>query len=189
MIFLSTDFVFDGIKGNYTEEDLTSPLSYYGETKVEAEKLILDLNIGATIVRTSLVIGTDTCIARPNIVLRVADILKKGKPYKVPTDQYRTPTDADDLADAIISLAQKRVNGIINISGGERISVYELSKMVASAFELNSELLVPVKSSELPEPAKRPLDSSLNISKAKNLLDFNPTPIANTIERIKSFIK
>lgn len=189
MIFLSTDFVFDGLKGNYTEEDATSPLSYYGETKVEAEKSIIDLKIGASIVRTSLVIGNDEHLARPNIALRVIDNLKKGKPFKVSTDQFRTPTDADDLANGLITLAQKKVNGIFNISGGERISVYDLSKKVASAFELNDELLIPIKSSDLPEPAKRPLDSSLNIDKAINILAYKPTPLATSIERIKEYIK
>ncbi len=189
MIFLSTDFIFDGLKGNYTEEDTTSPLSYYGETKVEAEKSILDLKIGASIVRTSLVIGNDEHLARPNIALRVIDNLKKGKPFKVPIDQFRTPTDADDLANGIIRLAQKRDNGIFNISGGERISVYELSKKVASAFELSDELLIPIKSAELPEPAKRPLDSSLNIDKAINILGYKPTPLVTSIERIKEYIK
>ncbi|HCT31044.1 MAG TPA: NAD(P)-dependent oxidoreductase [Bacteroidales bacterium] len=189
MIFLSSDFIFDGNKGNYTEEDIPSPISYYGETKVEAEKSILDLNIGASIVRTSLVFGYDEQLARPNIVLRVIDNLKKGKSFKVPIDQFRTPTDADDLAKGIFGLAQKKLGGIYNISGGQRISVYELAKQVALAFGYNDELLIPVKSVDLPEPAKRPLDSGLNIDKAIKTLNYTPTPLASSIERIKDHIR
>lgn len=185
MIFLSSDFVFDGKKGNYTEDDSPSPISYYGETKVEAEKSILELNIGATIVRTSLVFGFDEHLSRSNIALKVIDHLKKGKPYKLPFDQLRTPTDAEELATALIVLAEKRVGGIYHISGDQKISVFDFAKQIASAFGFDNSLLVSTSTCELAEPARRPLDSSLNISKAMNIIGFKPKPLNESIYRLK----
>jgi len=185
MVFLSSDFIFDGKKGGYSETDTPSPISYYGETKVEAENCILQLDIGATIVRTSLVFGFEKHLARPNIALKVIDHLKNGKPYKLPIDQLRTPTYAEDLAAAIISLAEKRIGGIFNISGEQKISVYDFSKQIAATFGYNDSQLIPVSSKDLTEPAKRPLDSSLNISKAKQLIGFKPMPLADSIQKLK----
>ncbi len=188
MIFISSDFVFDGKKGDYTEEDSTSPVSYYGETKVEAEKSILELNIGATIVRTALVFGCDEHLSRPNIALKVIDHLKNGKPYKLPFDQFRTPTNAEELADALIKLAEKRVGGIFHISGDEKISVFDFAKQIAKVFGYDDSLLLSTSTLELAEAARRPLDSSLNISKAINLIGFKPKPLSHSIQSLKEHL-
>jgi len=82
LVFLSTDFVFDGKNGGYTETDTPAPVSYYGESKFEAEKIIQAMNIGAAIVRTSLVFGYEEHLSRPNIVIKVIDHLKRGNPIK-----------------------------------------------------------------------------------------------------------
>lgn len=185
MIFLSTDFVFDGKKGLYTETDIPSPISYYGETKVDAEKIVLESNIGATVVRTSLVFGYEDHISRSNIAIKVIEHLKDSRVYKVPFDQIRTPTFADDLASALIKLAGKKLGGIFNIAGDEVISVYDFSKKVANTFGFDESLLIPVSTGELSEPAKRPLNSSLDISKAKTLLSFKPTPLQSAIQTLK----
>lgn len=189
MIFLSSDFVFDGKNGNYTEEDNTFPISYYGETKVEAERIILELNIGATIVRTSLVFGFDESLARPNIALKVIDHLKNGKIYKLPYDQFRTPTDADDLAKALITLAEKRIGGIFHISGDQKVSVYDFAMQIADVFGYDNSLLVSTSTCELSEPARRPLDSSLNTSKAKSIFGFKPKPLSESIQDLKAQLK
>lgn len=185
MIFLSSDLIFDGQKGDYTETDAPSPISYYGETKVEAENSILGLNIGATIVRTSLVFGYEEHLARPNIALKVIDHLKGKKPYRIAADQLRTPTFAEDLASALITLAEKRTGGVFNISGDQKISVYDFSKQIAAVFNYDDSCLIPVSTKELAEPAKRPLDSSLNITKAKQLIGFKPTPLVDSIQKLK----
>lgn len=188
LIFLSTDFVFDGHKGNYVETDCTSPVSFYGETKVEAENAILGMDIGAAVIRTSMVYGFDNKLARPNLVLKLIDILKQGKPYRVPFDQIRTPTFAEDLAIAIEKLIAKKSSGIYHISGSEVINVADFSQMVTEIFSLNSSLLQPVTTIELAELSKRPLNSSLNIDKAMLELEFKPRTIAESLNIIKEQI-
>lgn len=185
LIFLSSDFVFDGSKGDYTEDDLATPVSFYGESKLEAEKIITGLNIGAAIVRTSLVYGYEAKMSRSNIVLKVVENLKKEKPYRVPFDQIRTPTFAEDLSSALIKIVESRVGGILNIAGSEKISVSDFAKLTAKVFKLDDSLLIPISTKELNEPSKRPLNTSLVISKAKTLLDYKPTPILEAMQIVK----
>jgi len=189
IIFLSSDFIFDGSKGDYSEEDTPAPISYYGETKFEAEKNLFDLNIGATIVRTSMVYGYEDHLARMNIALKVIDHLKNSKPYKVPFDQIRTPTFADDLALALACLAEKRLPGVFNVSGAEAISVFDFSKRIANVFEFDESLLIPVATKELSEPALRPLKTNLNIQKAIKEINFQPTTIDSSLNILKDQIK
>jgi len=189
MIFLSSDFIFDGNKGDYSEEDLSAPISYYGVTKLEAEKNLLDLNIGATIVRTSLVYGYEDHLARMNIALKVIDHLKNSKTYKVPSDQVRTPTFAEDLASALVTLAEKRLAGVYNVSGSEAISVFDFSKQIANVFGLDERLLIPVSTKELSEPALRPLKTNLNIQKAIKEFNYQPTTIENSLNILKEQCK
>jgi dTDP-4-dehydrorhamnose reductase len=185
LVFLSTDFIFDGSKGSYTEMDAPNPVNYYGESKLEAEKLIQASGVVNTIVRTSLVYGVETKLSRPNIITRVIDNLSKNKQYKVPSDQIRTPTYAPDLASAISHICLNRATGIYNISGDQVISVADFAILAAKAFNLNPELLLQVNSNDLTEAAPRPKNTSLDISKAKNDLNFKPTPIEMALGKIK----
>jgi dTDP-4-dehydrorhamnose reductase len=189
LILLSTDFVFDGKKGGYAETDTPSPILYYGETKRDAEKAITDLNIGATIVRTSLVFGYEEHLPRPNIAVKIIEHLKNGKTYKVPFDQIRTPTFAEDLASALVSLSENRMGGIFHIAGGEIISVFDLSMRIANVFGFDESLLLATSTKELAEPALRPLNTSLDIQKAKSMLGYNPTPLTDSIQILKEQYK
>jgi dTDP-4-dehydrorhamnose reductase len=185
LIFLSTDFVFDGKAGGYTETDIPNPILYYGESKVETENIIQGMNIGAAIVRTSLVYGYEEHLSRQNIVIKVLDHLKNGKPYKIPFDQIRTPTFAEDLALALVIIAEKRQSGLFHIAGGETVSVFEFSKRIAAVWGFDSSLLIPTLTKDLSEPAARPLNTSLDITKAKSLLGYNPTPLNDSMLMIK----
>lgn len=185
LVFLSTDFVFDGKAGNYTETDVPMPASFYGESKLEAENLIQALNVGATIVRTSLVFGYEDHLSRSNIATKVIDHLKVGKPYKVPFDQIRTPTFAEDLALALVNITQKKINGVFHVAGDEKISVADFSKQIAIAFGYDTSLLIPTSTKDLSEPAIRPLNSSLDISKAKAVLNYNPIALSDSINLLR----
>lgn len=185
LVFLSTDFIFDGIKGNYSEEDPVNPISYYGESKMEAEALLKSMNLSHAIARTSLVYGYEEKLSRSNILIRVVENLSKHKPYRVPTDQVRTPTLAEDLAVGIERLAVEKISGLYHISGNEHVSVADFSIMVAKTFGLDESLLQKVATKQLAEPAPRPLNSSLNIDKARKDLSYAPTPLNGGINLVK----
>lgn len=186
LVFLSTDFIFDGIKGNYTEEDAINPISYYGESKMESETLLKTMGIPHAVVRTSLVYGYDEKLSRPNILTRVVQNLGKQQKYRVPTDQIRTPTLAEDLAKGIEMIVDNKKEGLYNISGGDIISVADFATQVAKVFNLDDSFLQRVTTKELSEPAPRPLNSSLIIEKARRELNYTPTPIIEGIKIVKS---
>lgn len=183
---LSTDFVFDGKKGDYQETDEVNPLSYYAQSKVEAEQILLQSAYEKwAIARTIIVFGQANNMSRSNLVLWVYDSLKKGQEIHVVTDQFRTPTWADDLAKGCISIAQKDATGIFHLSGKDLVSMYDFALMVAEFFKLNQQLIKPITSSALNQAAKRPPRTGFNIRKAEEILDYHPIGLQ---EALKLFI-
>jgi len=121
---VSTDFIFDGAAGPYTEEAEGNPISFYGWSKWAAEKVVLHADINYAIARTVLVYGIAHDMSRSNIILWVKNSLEAGKPIRVVTDQWRSPTLAEDLAAGCWLLADREANGIFNISGRDFLTPY-----------------------------------------------------------------
>ena len=174
LVQLSTDFIFDGENGPYTEEDQPNPVSIYGESKLKGEEIIRESGIDAAILRTILVYGVAENMSRSNIVLWAKGALEGEKSINVVDDQYRSPTLAEDLADACILAATKRAKGVYNISGGETFSVLELVWRVAEFWNLDKGLITAVSSETLSQPAKRPPRTGFIIDKAQRELGFKP---------------
>ncbi len=173
-IYISTDFVFDGKSGYYAEEDHLNPISWYGFTKVQAESTVETSEIPWAIIRTCLVYGNIVNGTRSNIISWVKDNLQAGKEIKVVSDQYRTPTYVEDLARGIILVIQQRATGIFHISGKDMLTPYDIAIATADYFNLNKELIKKVDASVFTQPARRPLKTGFNITKAQNVLGFQP---------------
>jgi len=173
-IYVSTDFVFDGEKGNYSETDETSPVSYYGVTKLRAESFVSDSEIPWVIVRTCLVYGNALSGTRNNIISWVKQNLEQGKPIKVVSDQVRTPTYVEDLAKGILLIIEKKVEGIYHISGKDVLTPFEMAVRTADYFGLDKQLIEKVDASVFVQPAKRPPKTGFDISKAGKELGFEP---------------
>lgn len=173
-IHLSTDFIFDGTHGPLTEEEKPNPLSFYAETKLAAEKMVQASKLKWAMARTVLVYGIVDNMSRSNIVLWVKQNLEQGKTINVVDDQFRTPTLAEDLADGCILIAQKKAEGIYNISGKDFLSIIELAYKVADYYKLDKSLIKPSKSADIKQPAKRPPITGFIIDKAKKDLGYNP---------------
>jgi len=174
VIHLSTDFIFDGTSGPYKEEDEPNPLSFYGHSKWDAEKMVMQYPHPWSIVRTVLVYGVVPGLSRSNIVLWAKGALEKGDPIKVVNDQFRTPTLAEDLADGCIQIAEHEKQGIYNISGPDFMSVLELVERVANFYRLPTTLINPISSDTLNQAAKRPPRTGFDISKAEKDLHYKP---------------
>lgn len=172
-IFLSTDFVFDGQRGLYTEDDVPGPINYYGRTKLEAEDAVREYEHQWAIIRTVLVYGKSRG-TRNNLVTVVADKLNRGESYSVFDDQQRTPTYVEDLSAAIVTIIQQRAGGIFHISGEELLTPYEMACKTASLLQADSSLIKKVTAKDFVQPAKRPLKTGFNIEKAKRILGFSP---------------
>ncbi len=183
-IYISTDFVFDGNDGPYTESNEPKPINFYGESKLLAEELVMQSEVPWTIVRTVLLYGKTDKINRSNFIYWVRDNLQNGKQIKVVNDQIRTPTFIPDLATGIISIMEKLAVGIYHISGEEVMTPYYLALKVADLLMLNKELIVPVDSTTFSQPGKRPLKTGFIIEKAQKHLGFTPTPIDAALSQI-----
>ncbi len=188
-IHLSTDFIFDGTHGPLDENEKPNPLSYYAESKLEAEKIVERCNLDWAIVRTVLVFGIVDNMSRSNIVLWVKSNLEQGKKINVVDDQFRTPTLAEDLADGCILIAEKKAKGIYNISGKDFYSILELAHKVADYYHLDKSLINPSKSSDIKQPAKRPPITGFIIDKAKKDLGYNPHSFEEGIKILEEQMK
>jgi dTDP-4-dehydrorhamnose reductase len=171
---LSTDFIFDGVAGPYDENATPNSLSYYGDSKLAAENLLINSSIKWAIARTVLVYGIVSDMSRTNIILWVKKSLEDGKNIKVVTDQFRTPTLAEDLAMGCWLIADQEAQGIFNISGKDLLTPYEMAIKTADFFELDISLIEQADSSTFSQPAKRPPRTGLIIDKAIAKLGYKP---------------
>jgi len=167
LIYVSTDYVFDGEKGMYRESDVPNPINYYGLTKLISEEIVKSSDLLYTIVRPSAIYGIG--FGKLNFALFVANRLSNGESIKALIDQYVSPTLNTYLAQAITEIVELRPMGILHIAG-ERMNRYEFAVKIAEVLGLPKELINKGKMHEMNWRAKRPKDSSLNIERAKQLL-------------------
>jgi dTDP-4-dehydrorhamnose reductase len=182
-IFVSTDFVFDGEKGMYKEEEKPNPVNYYGQTKLEAEALVSQYQGNWVIVRTVLVYGKPVS-GRDNILSIVKGKLEKGEEYKVVSDQVRTPTYVEDLAAGITAIIQQQKKGIWHLSGDVVLTPFDMAVAVANYLELDNSLLKNVTANTFSQPARRPPKTGFEISKAKKELGFKPIPFSEGLRKM-----
>lgn len=179
---LSTDFIFNGKEGPLAEDAQPDPISHYGASKLAAERLVQATpGLRWAIARTVLVYGTVHGGGRSNIVLWVRDSLRNGQAINVVTDQWRTPTLAEDLAQGCWLLAQHSAQGIYHLSGRELLTPFQMAEQVADFFGLDKALLTPVDSSTFTQPARRPPRTGFLIAKAERELGYQPRTFAQGI--------
>jgi dTDP-4-dehydrorhamnose reductase len=184
LVYISTDYVFDGEKGDYNEQDKPNPINYYGLTKLEGEKQVTKNCQKYFILRTSVLYGWHPW--KQNFATWIINQLKQNKEITVVKDHYNTPTLADNLAEITIKAVQKDLQGLYHASGSERISRYQFAKQIAKTFNLDPNLIKPVKMSQLTAwIAKRPKDSSLNTDKIQKQLKTKPLNITEGLKRMK----
>lgn len=173
-IHLSTDFIFDGENGPYKEEDHPNPISFYGQSKLDAENIVKKANCDWAILRTVLVYGVTPGMSRSNIILWVKENLENRKPLKIVDDQWRTPTLAEDLAMGCYLTAKKKATGVFNISGEEVLTPHDMAERTADFFGLDFSLVTKVDASTFSQPAKRPPKTGFILDKAKEQLGYQP---------------
>jgi dTDP-4-dehydrorhamnose reductase len=189
LVHLSTDFIFNGAAGPYDEAAEPDPINYYGETKLESEKIVQTSDIKWAIARTVLVYGIAADMSRSNIILWVKKSLESGKAIQAVNDQWRTPTLAEDLADGCILIMEKEATGIFNISGKDLLNPYQMACMTADYFGLDKSLIKEVDSNIFTQPAKRPLKTGFLIEKAQKELGYSPKSFMDGIGILSKQIK
>lgn len=190
LIHISTDFVFDGMKGSeYDENDTPNPLHYYAESKLEGEKIVMASKLKWAILRTIIVYGVVDGNTRSNLVLWVKNNLEKKQKINVINDQFRAPTLSEDLAQACIMAAMKRAEGIYHVSGEKTYNILELANMIADFWKLDKSYINPVTSEQLNQPAKRPPRTGFVIDKAKKMLGYTPRSFHDGLKIVDKQLK
>lgn len=189
LLHISTDYVFDGEKGCYKETDLPSPLNYYAYTKLKAEEHIKDIISEYCIARTSVIYGTSLSGGKENFALWVLNNLKRREKMKVFIDQWNSPTLNTSLAEMTLEVIERRLVGVYHLSGASRISRYDFASALAKTFGLDGSIVVSTNMKTFPFPAKRPVDSSLDTSKAEQILRNKPLKTDEALERLRVEMK
>jgi len=174
LIHISTDFIFDGENGPYSEDDVPNPLSYYGLSKLKSETILLESSCRWTVLRTIIVFGVAENLSKGNIVLWAKKVLEKGERLNIIDDQFRSPTLSEDLADACILSFQKKKYGIYNASGKDIMSIYEIVERISKHYNYSTKNLNKISTSTLNQIATRPLKTGFILDKAINELGYNP---------------
>ncbi|MEM7819477.1 MAG: dTDP-4-dehydrorhamnose reductase [Candidatus Aenigmatarchaeota archaeon] len=183
LIFFSSDYVFDGKSGPYSEEDKINPINNYGKSKIEAENIIKELS-DYLIIRTTVVYGNE--LQCKNFASRTIKSLREGKTVKAVVDQISTPTYVGDLADKVIILTKRKKKGIYNVAGPDLMSRYEFAKHIANVFNLDENLIVPVTTLELRQKAPRPLKAGLKTNKLYMELGLRTMSVIEGLEAMKN---
>jgi len=185
LIYISTDYVFNGEKGNYKETDPPDPINYYGVTKLKAEEVVGGMLNEYCIARASVIYGSTPAAGKVNFALWVLNKLKKNEQAKIVTDQWNSPTLNTNMAEMTLEIIERKLTGTFHLSGATRISRYDFAKQIAETFDLDPNLLSPATCAEFSWAAKRPRDSSLDTTKAQQTLKNKPLQINHALARMK----
>lgn len=182
VIYISTDYVFDGNKGQYGEEDRPNPINVYGKTKYDGE-LLIDAKKNA-IIRTSIY-GWNIIREKRSFSTWIIDDLRNNKQINVFKDNMNSMMLVNNLAEALKEFIDKDLSGIMNIASHDRMSKFDFAIKLAEIFELDRSLIRPIGNEDAPGFEKRPLDVSLSVSKARKILKTKLLNSAEGILRLK----
>ena len=184
LVYISTDFVFEGTKGGYRENDERKPVNHYGLTKMQAEDLVRDASIPITIIRTCLVYGNMLYGNRTSLVSWVKEKLQQQEKIRVVDDQLRTPTSVDDLVAGIMLAVTKRAAGIFHISGADILTPYQMAMETVSILNLDPQYIEKAKSDSFAMAAKRPAVTTMDITKAVREMGYAPRSFSERLREM-----
>lgn len=171
IIHFSTDYIFDGKNGPYSEVSVPNPISFYGREKLASENAIVTSDVKYTVIRTLVLYGIGNNV-KPNFALWMLEELRNNRPVNIVTDQISNVTMIDDLAFGTLKIVEKGCTGIYNIAGSDILSRFDFAMKMCEVFNLNKELVIPITTASLNQPAPRPLKSGLITLKMESELGF-----------------
>ena len=187
IVHISSDYVFDGKNGPYNVFDRVCPISVYGKTKLESERVITNANSENLIIRANVLYDYNAN-TKASFLNWVIKSLRHGQQINVVEDQYNNPTWTNSLAKVIELSLIKNLKGIIHWGDSDFLSRYEFAKIIAAKFSLESNLIRPISTLELGQKAPRPLNSGLISDETNNALSIIPPSINHCLDKIKESI-
>jgi dTDP-4-dehydrorhamnose reductase len=185
LIYISTDLVFDGIKGRYVEDDQTNPINHYGVTKLAGEKEVTGLSEDYAIARVSVLYDTNPFGHTTNFVAWVIDSLENGTPISLFTDQYRNATYIKNACDALLEIYRKDERGIFHVAGRTCENRYDIGMNIAEIFGFDRELISKATSDNSDWLAKRPNKCCLLCEKMETRLGIPAVGIEDGLRAMK----
>jgi dTDP-4-dehydrorhamnose reductase len=170
MILCSTDTVFDGEKGMYTEEDAPRAVNFYADTKIRAEGIVRETVPNGVVTRLSLVMGLPVLGAGNSFLAKTFEAWKRSETTKFPENEIRTPMDVITIGRAFLEIAAGDFTGTLHLGGSTRINRYEMACQIAERLGYSRELVLATDSNAMPGRAPRPNDASLDNAKARRVL-------------------
>ncbi|WP_338598658.1 dTDP-4-dehydrorhamnose reductase [Sulfolobus tengchongensis] len=189
LVYVSTDYVFDGEKGNYREDDKPNPINVYGRTKLEGEEMVKKYADKYLIVRTSTPYGSNPASGKDNFALWLLKKLKNREEIGVVTDQITSPTLNTNFALMLRESVERKLEGILHLTDASQISRFEFAITLAKVFGLSESLIKPVTSDLMRWLAKRPKNSSLNVSMASAILSQKPMTVEKALKLLKEEVE
>jgi dTDP-4-dehydrorhamnose reductase len=183
IIHLSTDYVFDGLKGPYKEEDQINPISVYGKTKYDAEKIVLDKN--NNLVLRANVLYDMLWNNKASFLNWVVNNLKNKNSIQVVNDQFNNPTWTESIAEILVNCLNKNMSGLYHWGDQDYLSRYDFAIKIAESYNLKSDLIKQISTSQLKQMAPRPLNGGLDQSKLKKYLNITPPSINDCLDAIR----
>jgi len=168
LVFYSSEYVFDGEHGGYDEDSAPSPTSVYGRSKLEGERAVREANSRAVVVRASVVYGPEP--QGKNFVAQLRRRLGAGEEMAVPVDQVSCPTYNADLAAASVELVERALSGVFHVVGPEAMDRASFARLACEVFGLDPRGVRPVRTVELGQPARRPLQGAMRTDRVQALL-------------------
>jgi len=184
-LFISTDYVFNGMNGPYSESDKTNPINVYGQSKLEAENIINSKSENSLILRTNVLFDyNDT--SKASFVNWVVNSLQNSTPISVVNDQYNNPIWTHHLADIIFYLIKEKITGLLHTGSMEYINRYEFALKIANKFKLDKSLIKPIQTHELNQIAPRPLKGGLKTDNLKNKYNIPVPTLESALDLISN---
>ena len=185
LISISTDQVYDGVKGQYDEADVPQPLMVYGRSKLEGERRAAAICPPTVILRLALMYGWGSS-SRLNFVDWLVQRLRAGQEVPLFTDQYRTPLYVVQAAEVVGRLIDApEVHGTFNLGGGERLNRYAFGLTLCEVFDLPRALLKPIEMGSSMGLAARPRDCSMNSARISELLQITPLMVEEGLRALQ----
>jgi dTDP-4-dehydrorhamnose reductase len=188
--YISTDYVFDGAKGNYRESDQTNPVNVYGRSKLLGEEAVRSSGADFLIARSSVIYGAQPAMGKVNFALWLVESLRSRKAVTLLTDQYVSPTFNTSLAAMLLESLERGLTGTYHMAGATRVSRYEFGITLARIFALDRSLIEAGTAPDFQQrwKATRPPDSSLDVSKAASILQTKPLALNEALEELREEI-
>ena len=183
-VFFSSDYVFDGTNGPYSEEDIPNPINEYGNQKFAIENIIKTHLDNFLIIRTTVVYGWE--VHGKNFSMAMIKNLKSSRTMKIPYDQIGSPTYVNNMVEVIADLIDSDKVGTYHVAGINLVDRYIFAKTIANVFELDDTLLIPVLTAELGQKANRPLKAGMKTGKVKMAASTQLIGMEDGLEKMKT---